>query len=59
MLTAHFGRLENCGTEPGASPVGNTNDTVAASRGPEKVAPTSEAGKTVVAGTRASPIAEH
>ena len=57
ICSARWNSIET--TEPGVSPVGNTNDTVATWRGLEKVAPAFEAGKFVVAGTRASPIAEH
>ena len=59
MLTVQSGMLENCGTEPLTFPVGNTKGTVAASRGLEAVGPAPDARKIVVAGTSASPIAEH
>ena len=58
MLTAQSGSFENCGTEPSTFPVGNTKGTVAASRGLEGVGPPGARG-IVVAGTSASPIAEH
>ena len=59
MLTVQSGRLENRGTEPSTFPVGNTRETVAASRGLEAVGLAPGARDIVVAGTSASPIAEH
>ena len=59
MLTVQSGILENCGTEPLTFPVGNTKGTVAASRGLEGVGPEPGARGIVVAGTSASPTAEH
>ena len=59
MLTVQSGMLEKCGTEPSTFPVGNTKETVAASRGLEAVGPVPGAREIVVAGTSASPIAEH
>ena len=59
MLTVQSGILEKCGTEPSTFPVGNTKGTVAASRGLEAVGPAPGARDIVVAGTSASPIAEH
>ena len=59
MLTVQSGMLENCGTEPSTFPVGNTKGTVAASRGLVAVGPAPGARGIVVAGTSASPTAEH
>ena len=59
ILTVQSGMFENCGTEPLTFPVGNTKETVAASRGLEAVGPAPGAREIVVAGTSASPIAEH
>ena len=58
ILTAQSGSLEKFGTEPSTFPVGNTKPTVATSRGLEAVGPP-DARDIVVAGTSASPIAEH
>lgn len=57
-LTAQSGSFEKCGTEPATFPVGNTKPTVATSRGLEAVG-LPDARDIVVAGTSASPIAEH
>lgn len=59
MLTAHSGRFENCGTAPETLPVGNTRGTVAASSGLDTAVPVPSDREIVVAGTSASPIAEH
>ena len=58
-LTEQVGRSEKVCTEPGTLPVGNTNKTVAGSRGLEKVALALGDGGNVVTGTNASPTAEH
>ena len=55
-LTAQSGRSENVASEPGTLSVGSTNDTVAAARGLEVVAP---APNNVVAPTSAFTKAEH
>ena len=55
-LTAQSGRSEKVGSEPGTLSVGSTNDTVAAARGLEIVAP---APDNVVVLTSASTKAEH
>ena len=55
-LTAQSGRSENVASEPGTLSVGSTNDTVAATRGLEMVAP---APNTVAVPTSASTKAEH
>ena len=57
--TAHCGRFEKVGVEPGTLPVGKTKDTVAAAKGGTTVAPALVVGVIVVAGTSASPMAEH
>ena len=55
-LTAQSGRSENVGSEPGTLSVGSTNDTVAAARGLEMVAP---APDNVVVPASTSTKAEH
>ena len=55
-LTAQSGRSANVGSEPGTLSVGSSNDTVAAARGLEIVAP---APDNVVVPTSASTEAEH
>ena len=59
ILTAQVGILRIFDIEPGTVSVENTHETVAAMGGPEKVQLAPGAGENVVAGTSASPIAEH
>lgn len=59
ILTAHWGRFENCGTEPETLPVGNTKGTVAASSGLETAVPVPSGRGMVVVGSNTSPTAEH